>query len=175
MSMQILKEIEAQIGRFLLVQILTSALVSVVTWLALEAMGVNQPAIWGVAAGVLNSIPYFGAIMVSAGIALIAFLQFGTFEMALMVSGVTFVITALEGSLLTPALMGKAAKINQVAMFAGILFWSWMWGVVGMFLAVPILMVVRCIADRVEALWPVAEVLGERNGTPVGSQGNGSH
>ncbi|MFN0106106.1 MAG: AI-2E family transporter [Bryobacteraceae bacterium] len=168
LSMQILKEIDGQIGRFLLVQIFTSAVVSVVTWLALKWLGVNQPAVWGVAAGVLNSIPYFGAIMVSVGLALVAFVQFGTMNMALYVSGVTFLITSLEGYLLTPALMGKASRINQVALFVGILFWSWMWGVVGMILAVPILMTVRSVADRVEVLWPVAEVLGEKSSDGAG-------
>jgi predicted PurR-regulated permease PerM len=161
LSMQILKEIDGQIGRFLLVQIGTSVVVSVVTWLALQYLGMNQPAVWGIAAGVLNSIPYFGAIMVSFGLALVAFMQFGTLSMALTVSGVAFLITSLEGFLLTPALMGKAARINQVALFVGILFWSWMWGVVGMILAVPIMMALRSISDRVESLWPIAEILGE--------------
>jgi predicted PurR-regulated permease PerM len=161
LSMQILKEIDQQIGRFLLVQILTSVIVSVATWLALKYLGVNQPAIWGIAAGVLNSVPYFGAIMVSAGLAIVALLQFGTLNMALSVSAVAFVITSLEGFLLTPALMGKAARINQVALFVGILFWSWMWGVVGMILAVPIMMAVRSVADRVDVLWPISEILGD--------------
>jgi predicted PurR-regulated permease PerM len=88
-------------------------------------------------------------------------MQFGTVSMALTVSGVAFLITSLEGFLLTPALMGKAARINQVALFVGILFWSWMWGVVGMILAVPIMMALRSISDRVESLWPIAEILGE--------------
>jgi len=161
LSMQILREIDQQIGRFLLVQIFTSVVVSVVTWLALAYMGVNQPAVWGIVAGVLNSIPYFGAIMVSAGLAFVALIQFGTLHMALSVSAVAFVITSLEGFLLTPALLGKAARINQVALFVGILFWSWMWGVLGMILAVPIMMALRCIADRVEVLWPIAEILGD--------------
>ena len=169
LSIQILNEIEGQIGRFLLVQIFTSVVVSLVTWLALKFLGVNQPAVWGIAAGVLNSIPYFGAIMVSGGLALVAFLQFGTLSMALYVSAVTFVITSLEGFLLTPALMGKASRINQVALFVGILFWGWMWGVVGMILAVPIMMAMRSVADRVDALWQLAEVLGEKSTDAAGA------
>ena len=169
LSIQILNEIEGQIGRFLLVQIFTSVVVSLVTWLALRFLGVNQPAVWGIAAGVLNSIPYFGAIMVSGGLALVAFLQFGTLSMALYVSAVTFVITSLEGFLLTPALMGKASRINQVALFVGILFWGWMWGVVGMILAVPIMMAMRSVADRVDALWQLAEVLGEKSTDAAGA------
>ncbi len=162
LSLQILGEIDGQIERFLLVQVVTSLLVAVLTGLALWALGVNQPAVWGIAAGVLNSIPYFGAIMVSVGLALVAFLQFGTFTMAAYVSGVAFVITSLEGFLLTPALMGRAARINQVALFVSILFWSWMWGVLGMILAVPIMMVIKSICDRVEGLWRISELLGER-------------
>jgi predicted PurR-regulated permease PerM len=163
MSVEILREIDAQIGRFLLVQISTAALVSVVTGVSLYLLGVRQPAVWGIAAGVMNTIPYFGAIIVSGGLALVAFVQFGRLDMALTVSGVAFVVTALEGYLLTPALMGKAARINQVALFVGILFWSWMWGAVGMLLAVPIMMAVRSISERVESLWPIAELLGEKN------------
>lgn len=81
--------------------------------------------------------------------------------MALYVSGVTFLITSLEGFLLTPALMGKASRINQVALFVGILFWGWIWGVMGMILAVPIMMALRSIADHVDVLWPIRELLGE--------------
>ena len=161
LSMQILREIDDQIGRFLLVQLGTGVMVSVATWLALLYLGVNQPAIWGIAAGIMNSVPYFGALIVSIGLALVAFLQFGTLGMALTVSGVAFVITSLEGFLITPALMGKAARINQVAMFVGILFWSWMWGVLGMILAVPILMALRSVSERIDGMAPIAEILGE--------------
>lgn len=167
LSIQILREIDGQIGRFLLVQLATGVLVSVATWLALIYLGVNQPAVWGIAAGVLNTVPYFGALMVSIGLALVAFLQFGTLGMAFTVSGVAFLITSLEGFLLTPALMGKAARINQVAMFVGILFWSWMWGVLGMILAVPILMALKSVSERVDAMAPIAEILGEATTEPV--------
>ena len=172
-SVQILREIDDQIGRFLLVQVLTATLVAVVTGGVLHLMGVNQPAVWGAAAGILNSIPYFGAMMVSSGLAIVAFLQFGRLDMTLYVSGVALLITTLEGFLLTPALMGKAARINQVAMFVGILFWSWMWGVVGMILAVPILMAMRVISDRVDALAPLAELLGERDSVRPETHPNG--
>ncbi len=96
-TVQILDEISHQIERFLLVQMLTSAIVGFVTAMTLWALGLEQPIVWGVAAGVLNSIPYFGPIIVTAGLAVIGYLQFGTIEMASAVAGAALVITSLEG------------------------------------------------------------------------------
>jgi predicted PurR-regulated permease PerM len=99
---------------------------------------------------------------VTLGIALVAFLQFGSLSTALQVSAVALAITSLEGFLLTPALMGRAARINGVAMFLSLLFWSWLWGVIGMIVAVPLMMVLKSVCDRIESLQPVGELLGER-------------
>ena len=74
---------------------------------------------------------------------------------------VPFVITSLEGYLLTPWLVGRVVRMNQVAVFVGLLFWAWMWGVVGLLLAVPMLAITKSICDRVEDLKPVGELLGE--------------
>jgi predicted PurR-regulated permease PerM len=112
-------------------------------------------------AGVLNSIPYFGPIVVSGGLTLVAYLQFTTVEMAIYVAAIALVITTLEGWLLTPALMGRAASINPAAIFIGIIFWSWVWGVWGLILAVPMLMIVKSVCDRIEELQPIGELLGE--------------
>jgi len=162
-TVEVINEINQQIGRFLLIQVLTSAIVAVFTTAALWAFGVSQPAVWGLAAGIFNSVPYFGAIFVTAGIALVGFLQFGSIVMALEVAGVALVITSLEGFLLTPALMGKAARINGVAMFLSLLFWSWLWGVIGMIVAVPLMMALKSVCDRIESLKPLGELLSEEN------------
>jgi predicted PurR-regulated permease PerM len=160
-TVQIVDEIGTQIERFMLVQILTSALVAVATALALWWVGLEQAVIWGLVAGVLNSIPYFGPIVVSGGLAVVAFLQFETLHMALYVAAIAMVITTLEGWLLTPTLMGRAASINPAAIFVGILFWSWIWGVWGLVLAVPMLMMIKAVCDRIEELQPIGELLGE--------------
>ena len=160
-TVQIVDEIGTQIERFMLVQILTSALVAIATALALWWVGLEQPVIWGLVAGVLNSIPYFGPIVVSGGLAVVAFLQFETYQMALYVAAIAMVITTLEGWLLTPTLMGRAASINPAAIFVGILFWSWIWGVWGLVLAVPMLMMIKAVCDRIEELQPIGELLGE--------------
>ncbi len=160
-TVEIIDEISSQIGRFLLVQIFTSIIVGVATWAVLAYIGLDQAALWGLLAGVFNSIPYYGPLIVSGGLSLVAFLQFGTISMMLLVAGVSLVITSLEGWLLTPLLMGKVASMNRVAVFVGLLFWSWAWGVWGMLLAVPMMMSIKVVCDHVEDLKPIGRFLGE--------------
>ncbi len=160
-TLQILQEIDRQIEMFLLVQVFTSTVVAVATWLAFTALGVEQAAVWGVLAGVFNSIPYFGPVIVSGGTSVIALLQFGNLRMAAIVGGVALLITSLEGFLLTPWLTSRAARMNAVAIFVGLLFWGWVWNVWGMLLAVPLLMVIKAICDHVEDYKGVGELLGD--------------
>jgi predicted PurR-regulated permease PerM len=160
-TLEIIDAISAQIGRFLLVQVFTSAVVGLVTWVVLRAMGLHQAALWGLLAGIFNSIPYYGPLLVSGGLAAIAFLQFGTITMTMAVAGAALVITSLEGWVLTPTLMGRAAEMNRVTIFVGLLFWSWVWGVWGMLLAVPLMMAIKAVCDHVEDLQPIGRFLGE--------------
>jgi predicted PurR-regulated permease PerM len=160
-SVQIMDEINQQISNFLRVQVITSALVAVVTSTALWAFGMNNYLIWGLMAGIFNSIPYLGPIIVSGGLAVVAFLQFDDLLMTSYIAGTALAITSLEGWLLTPLLMSRAAQMNPVAIFVGLLFWSWVWGVWGTILAVPMLMAVKAVCDRIEDLQPFGELLGE--------------
>jgi len=150
-----------QIGRFLLIQIATSTLIGVAMGVSLWLLGVNQAAMWGVTAGILNSIPFFGTIIVTAGLALVAFLQFGTLEMIALVAGVTLIVTSIDGFLLTPLLTGRFSKMNNLAVFTSLLFWGWLWGAPGILLAVPIMMVIKSICDHIEGLQPIGHLLGE--------------
>ncbi|MCK9364988.1 MAG: AI-2E family transporter [Syntrophales bacterium] len=160
-TLRVLDEITDQIQRYLLVQIFTSILVGVVTWIAFLWIGLEHAAIWGIAAGVLNAVPYIGPVIVTGGTALFAFLQFGTIGMVLLVAGISLVITSLEGYLLTPWLIGRASRMNAVVVFIGVLFWGWLWGVWGLLLGVPIIMIIKAVCDRVEDLIPIGELLGE--------------
>ena len=160
-TLRVLDEITGQIQRYLLVQIFTSILVGVVTWLAFLWIGLEHAAIWGIAAGVFNTIPYLGPVIVTGGTALVAFLQFGTIGMALLVAGISLVITSLEGYLLTPWLIGRASRMNPVVVFVSVLFWGWLWGVWGLLLGVPIIMIIKAVCDRVKDLEPIGELLGD--------------
>ena len=160
-TVQILNEIDAQIERFLLVRVVTSAVVGVVTWVAFRFMGVHYAGVWGIAAGVFNSVPYLGPVIVAAATAVAAFVQFGTVEMAVYVSGVSVAITTIEGWLLTPWLTSRTARTNEIAIFVGLIFWSFVWGIWGTLLAVPMLVAVKAFCDRIEDLKPLGELLGE--------------
>jgi predicted PurR-regulated permease PerM len=160
-TLQILEQIDHQIESFLLLQLVTSAAVAVVTWLAFRAIGLEQAGVWGLLAGLFNSIPYFGPVLVTAGTSVVAFMQFGTIHMAALAGGVSLVVTSLEGFLLTPWLTSRAARMNAVAVFVGLLFWGWVWNVWGLLLAVPMLMVLKAVCDHVEDLHGVGELLGE--------------
>lgn len=160
-TVKILDDISEQVARFLITQIATSAVVGALTALALWWFGLDSWLFWGLMAGILNSIPYFGPVIVSGALAVVAFLQFGSLERTLAVTGVAFAITSLEGFLITPALMGRAARMNPAAVFVGLLFWGWIWGMWGVILAVPMMMFIKSVCDHVEDFRAVGELLGD--------------
>ena len=161
LTVQILDEINRQIENFMRVQVLTSVLVAVATSCALWWFGLQQYVIWGLLAGIFNSIPYLGPIIVTGGLGVVSFMQFNDIGKTVTVCAVAFAITSVEGFLLTPALMSRASRINSAAIFTGLLFWSWVWGVWGTVLAVPMLMMIKAVCDHIEDLQPIGELLGE--------------
>jgi predicted PurR-regulated permease PerM len=160
-TVQILDEINQQIENFIKVQLLTCTIVAIATGAALWWFGVQNFAMWGLIAGLFNSIPYAGPVIVTVGLGVISFMQFDDLLKSTYVCAVIFAITSIEGFLLTPALMGRAAQMNPVAIFVGLLFWTWVWGIWGTILAVPMLMMLKAICDHVEDLQPIGELLGE--------------
>jgi predicted PurR-regulated permease PerM len=160
-TVQILDDINLQIASFMRVQVFTSLLVAVVTGAALWWLGLEHFVLWGLLAGIFNSIPYLGPVIVTGGLGVVAFMQFDDVWRTVTVCAVAFAITSLEGFLLTPTLMGRAAQMNPVAIFVGLMFWSWMWGVWGTILAVPMLMMLKAVCDHIEDLQPFGELLGE--------------
>jgi predicted PurR-regulated permease PerM len=161
LTVEILNQIASQIERFLLVQIFTSAVVAVATAVALWWLGVGQAGVWGLVAGLFNSVPYFGPLIVTALLSAVAFVQFGDLTMPLVVGGVTLLITTVEGWVLTPLLTGRVSQINTIAVFVGLIFWSWLWGVPGLLLAVPLTLSIKAVSDRIEALQPLGKLLGD--------------
>ena len=160
-TVQILDDVNGQIERYLLTLLLTSVLVAALTAAVLWWLGLREWLFWGIAAGILNTIPYFGPVIVSGGLFVVAYLQFNDLVHAVWISAAAMAITSLEGWFLAPALMGRAGHMNPVAIFVGLLFWSWVWGAWGVILAVPMMMMFKAICDRVEDLQPVAELIGD--------------
>ena len=159
-TLQALDEVTGQIQRYLQVQLFTSAVVGLLTGVALWAIGLENAAVWGIAAGVLNLVPYVGSLVTAVASALVGFLQFGSLNMALVVGGTSLFIHTFIGNLITPWLTSRASRMNPVAVFVGLLAWGWLWGVWGLLLGMPILMIVKSVCDRVDDLKPAGEFLG---------------
>lgn len=155
----IVSDIDAQIQRYLLVLLMTGAIVGVSTWIVLAWMEVQHAAFWALLAGIFNSIPYFGPVIVSGGLFVVGMVQGGGITQALQMSGAAILITSLEGWLLTPPLMGKAERMSALAVFLGLLLWTWVWGAWGTVLAVPMLVIIKSVADHVERLRPVGRLM----------------
>jgi len=162
-TVQMIDEIITQIGHFVFYQFWSGLLVGVLTWLAFMWMGVRYAGLWGVAAGVLNCIPYFGPTIIMVTSAAAAALQFRSLTMIGLVALVSVAITSLEGFVLAPIALGRAASVNSVAIFVAVMFWGWMWGPLGLIMAVPILMIFKTVADHVESMAGISELLGERD------------
>lgn len=159
-TVQALDEVSVQIQRYLLVQFATSVVVGAATGFAFYALGLNNAATWGVAAGITNLVPYVGAVIVGFSSAVVGFIQFDSIEQAMLIGASSFAIHAVVGNLLTPWWTGRASQMSPFAVFVGVLAFGWLWGGVGLILGTPILMVVKAVCDRVDELRPVGEFLG---------------
>ena len=160
LTVQALDEIAAQIQRYLLVQVFTSLVVAVATWLVFLLMGVEHAAAWGLVAGVLNFVPYLGSIVFTAAAAAMGLMQFGTIGAALLMAGASLSLHTLSGYVLTPWLTSRTSRMSAVVVFVGVLAWGWLWGLPGLLLGVPILMAIKAVCDRVDDLKAVGELLG---------------
>jgi predicted PurR-regulated permease PerM len=160
-TLQMIDQIGERVGKAMLHLVIAGILVGVATWALLWWFGVKYPVLWGLAAGLFNCIPYLGPAVVAAGLFLSALLQFNDLATALLVASGTLVITTIEGSLFTPIVFGRSVAINPVAIFVSFMFWGWLWGIPGMFLALPLLTIVKTIAESVEDLAAVSELLSD--------------
>jgi len=160
-AVRILEEVDSQIQRYLLSTVGLNVLVGLATWIAFAALGVERSGVWGLAAGVLHFIPYLGPVVFALASGAAAFLQFGTLGDALLVSGTSVAVAAAVGSLLMTWLQGRIARINAAVLFIALLFFGWLWGVWGLLLGAPLIAIAKVVCDRVEALHPVGDLLGQ--------------
>jgi predicted PurR-regulated permease PerM len=156
---EVLDETTRQVRRFIVVRAATAILVGLATWGALAWYGLREAAFWGALAGLFNSVPYFGPIIVSSGLAVVALTQFGTPSAAAEVALIALAITSLEGFVITPPLLGKAANMSALAVFVSMILWTWIWGPWGTILAVPVMVMIKAISDHVEPLRPISRLL----------------
>ena len=160
-TVQVIDQIGERVGKAMQHLVFAGVLVGVATWAVLWWFGANYPALWGVAAGLFNCIPYLGPAVVAAALFLATLLQFADLATAIMIAGASLVITTIEGSLFTPIVFGRSVALNPVAVFVSFMFWGWLWGIPGMFLALPLLTIIKTIAESFEDLAWVAELLSD--------------
>lgn len=160
-TVNILEDINQSIQKYMLMLLVTNILLGLVTWLVLHSIGLDNAGAWATAAALLHIIPYFGSLIATLGIAVAAFLQFESFSIMFIAAGLALASATLVGMLVATWMTGKIAKMNATAVFVALLFGTWLWGVWGMLLCVPIIVVVKVVSSHIEGLSPVAELLGE--------------
>lgn len=160
-TVRILDDINDSIQSYMFMLLVTNLLVAVLTWIALSGFGLENAGAWGVAAGLLHLIPYLGPVVTAVFIGMAAFMQFDTLSMMFLVGGASLVIATVIGHFVTPWITGRIAKMNTAAVFVSLLFLGWLWGVWGMLLSIPIIVIVKVVAQHVEQFSAIAELLGD--------------
>lgn len=157
-------EIAARVQRDVSTYLLTMTGINVVLGMAVAGamalLGMPNPLLWGVLAALLNYVPYFGALVGMAVMGLVGLTVFEEPGRAILVAGVYGALTGLEGNVLKPMILGRRLTLNPVAIFVGLLFWGWIWGVVGALMAVPLLSALKLCCDQYEPLAPLGTFLG---------------
>ena len=160
-TVQILDDINDSIQKYLFMLLVTNVLVAILAWIALRVIGLENAGAWAVASGLLHVIPYLGPGVTAAAIGMAAFMQFDSFPMAFFVCGISLAIATLVGTFVTTWMTGRIARMNAAAVFISLLFWGWLWGVWGMLLSIPIVVIIKVVSEHVDELQPVAELLGD--------------
>ena len=156
----ILSEINKQISGFLLVKFGTSAGLAVIFTIGLLIIGVNYAYIWGPLAGLLNLIPYIGPIVGAIPPLIVAGVQFKAIMPVIWVFLLFLIFQQLEGNIISPKLIGDKLNLSPLAILVSVMFWTWLWGAIGIILAIPITASLKVICDNVESLEPIGILLG---------------
>lgn len=143
----------------------------VVVALAAFFCGLENYILWGVMACILNYIPYLGALVGIVILAVIGLLSFDSLSQALAMPALYLACTTLEGNFITPSVLGRFMTLNPLAVFLAVLFWGWIWGLAGVFLAVPLLAVFKILCDHTPSLRPLGTVLGGKAAEAAGLRG----
>ena len=153
-------EIEEQMSRYLLTNTLISIGFGAATWVFLASIGVPNPILWGAVAGVLNYIPYLGALVTVVLIGIVSLATFNGTEHMLLACGGYLLLDLLKGNLVSPVVLGRRMPLNTVAVFLSLLFWGWVWGIPGVIMAVPLTVMLQVICSYSERFRGVAILLG---------------
>lgn len=159
-SLQVVHQIEEAVSGYLGTLTLINAGLGTALGLTLFALGMPAASLWGLLAALLNFVPYLGPLTTASILTLVGAATFQDIRVVVAVPAVFWIITSIEGSILRPYLLGRRLSLNPVIAFCGLLVFGWMWGAPGLLLAVPLLAVLKIIADQVESMAALARILG---------------
>jgi len=152
LALKVVYSVEREISRYLFTITAINAGLGFMIGLGLWLIGIPNALVWGVAAAILNFLPYIGALMTVVLVGVISLATFDSIALGLLAPAYVLSCNIIEGQLVTPLLLGRRLELNTVAVFISISFWSWIWGFIGALLAVPILVVIKVICDHFESL-----------------------
>lgn len=158
-SVSIVREIEAQISRYLLTITAINIGLGLAVGVTVHFLGMRNPIMWGVLVALLNFVPYLGALTGIICMTLGALLSFDSLGYALVIPASYLAWAILEGNFVTPMVLGRSLTLNPIVILVALAFWGWMWGISGMILAVPILATFKIFCDHIEPMSPIGEFL----------------
>ncbi|MGD1877595.1 MAG: AI-2E family transporter [Kiloniellaceae bacterium] len=158
-AVEIGRDLQVEVSRYLLSITAINLGLGCVTAATMASFGLPDPLLWGVMAATLNFVPYVGAIVTAGAILLASVLTFSAPLEAVLPTLAFGALTALEGNIVTPTLVGRRRSRNPVIVFSCVLFWGWLWGVAGLLIAVPLLVVFKILCDHIVPLQVVGEYL----------------
>src|SRR5437867_1939478 len=158
-AVEIVREVEHNISAFLFTITIINACVALIIGLAMLLVGLPNPVLWGVLAGILTFIPYFGPLSMALVLVLAGFLSFESTGQALLPALIYLGVHTLESNFLTPTVLGRRLTLSPVIIFVSLMFWTWLWVMPGALLAVPLLMTFKIFCDHFRMLAPIGEFL----------------
>ncbi|MBX6332619.1 MAG: AI-2E family transporter [Gemmatimonadaceae bacterium] len=161
-AVRIARETEASISMYLSTIALVNVVEGIVIAGVMALLGMPNAVLWGVLTALLEFIPYLGATAMVAILTLAGLTTFSSTGHALLVPASYLAINLIQANLVTPLLLGRRLTLNPVAIFVGLMFWFFIWGIPGAFVAVPFLATLKIVCDHVEALAPIGALLGRR-------------
>ena len=163
LAVQIARETETSISTYLLTTSLVNIVEGGVVALIMWAWGMPSPVLWGVLVFALEYIPYLGALTMSAILMVAALTTFDSVGHALLIPASYLAVNVIQGNFVSPILLGHRLALNPVAIFVGLAFWFWVWGIPGAFIAVPLVATFKIFCDHIGVLASIGEFLGQRD------------
>lgn len=152
-------DIESQVSRYLFTITAINTCLGLAVGTAVGLLGLRNPVMWGVMVALLNFVPYLGALTGIICMTIGAVLSFDSLGYALIFPAIYLGLGTLEGSFITPWIMGRSLTLNPVMILLSLTFWGWMWGIIGIVLAVPILATFKIFCAHIKPMEPLAEFL----------------